>query len=140
MATLRQLAARLNALADDADDIADEAKARYAIEIVRALLPATPVDTSRALSNWRVGTGVSAAIPPHVAGEMGSTERASTSIALAEAEAAIRANRAADTLVIFNAVPYIRKLNEGSSRQAPAGFIEKAVLAGRLAARRSKGG
>jgi hypothetical protein len=56
--------------------------------------------------------------------------------AISAAEAAIAANKTADVLVIFNAVPYIRRLNEGSSRQAPAGFIEKAVLAGRLAARR----
>lgn len=137
MATLKQLAARLNKLADNADQLADEAKARVALAIVKQLVADTPVDTSQALSNWRVGTGSTPpAIPPYYAGAQGSTRAASLAAAISAAEAAIAANKSADVLVIFNAVPYIRRLNEGSSRQAPAGFIEKAVLAGRLAARR----
>lgn len=137
MATLRQLAARLNNLADNADQLADEAKARVALAILKQLVADTPVDTSQALSNWRVGTGSTPPpIPAYYAGAQGSTRAASLAAAISAAEAAIAANKTADVLVIFNAVPYIRRLNEGSSRQAPAGFIEKAVLAGRLAARR----
>lgn len=137
MATLRALAARLNKLADNADTFADNAKARVALAIVKQLVSDTPVDTSRALSNWRVGTGSTPPpIPPYITGSQGSSAAASAAQAIAAAETAIAANKSADVLVIFNAVPYIRRLNEGSSRQAPAGFIEKAVLAGRLAARR----
>ena len=137
MATLRDLAARLNNLADNAERLADEAKARVALAIVKQLVQDTPVDTSQALSNWRVGTGSTPPpIPPYYAGVQGSTRDASIGAAIAAAEAAIAANKSADVLVIFNAVPYIRRLNDGSSAQAPAGFIERAVLAGRLAARR----
>lgn len=136
MATLKQLAARLNKLADNAGNLADETKARVALAIVRQLVFDTPVDTSRALSNWRVGTGSTPApIPPYYAGMQGSTRAASAASAIAAAEAAIAANKHASVLAIFNSVPYIRRLNEGSSAQAPAGFIEKAILAGRLAAR-----
>lgn len=140
MATLKDLAKRLNKLADSADDYAAEAVAIYALEIVRALLPVTPVDTSQALSNWRVGTGTASPIPPHVPGEDGSTAVASLAQALADAEDAIRAHKGARALVIFNSVPYIRRLNEGHSAQAPAGFIERATLAGRLAARQAWAG
>ena len=135
VATLRQLADRMNALANRIDDRVHEARARYALAIVKELIARTPVDTSEALSNWRVGTGASAAIPALYAGSGGSTRGASASAAIAAAEAAIEANKSAAVLVIFNAAGHIRYLNEGSSRQAPAGFIEKAILAGRLAAR-----
>lgn len=140
MATLRGLANRLNALAERVDDIEAEAKARYALAILKALLDTTPVDTTEAVSNWRVGTTVTAAIPPHVPGIGGSTRAASIAIAIAEGEAAIRAHKYADVLVIFNSAGHIRLLDEGSSAQAPAGFVAKAVLAGRLAARAQKGG
>lgn len=137
MATLRQLAARLYDLADTIDDYVHEARARYALAIVKELVRVTPVDTSEALSNWQVSTSAGAAIAAHFPGEEGSTQAASAAQAILEAEAAIRANRSAAVLVIFNAARHIRFLNEGSSRQAPAGFIEKAILAGKLAARRN---
>lgn len=138
MATLRSLAGRLYALADTGvEEILQERKARVANAIVRALVEATPVDTSKALSNWRVSaTGaIGAYIAAHYPGQAGSTQAASAAAAIASAEEAIRAGNPAQALVIFNAVPYIRRLNEGSSLQAPAGFVEKAVLVGRLAAR-----
>jgi hypothetical protein len=135
VATLRTLAKRLNAYADDLDDLVYEKIARVTLAVVRALTDATPADTSKAVSNWRVGTDASAAIPAHYAGEQGSTKGASAAVALAQAEAAIRAAKGAKKLVVFNAVPYIRRLNEGSSLQAPAGFVEAAILRGRLAAR-----
>jgi hypothetical protein len=137
MATLRALASRLNKLADTGlEERAAEYRARVALAIIRALIDNTPVDTTAALSNWRVSDGpLAAAIAAHVPGEKGSTRGASAAVALAEAQRAIEAGKHARALVIFNTIPYIRYLNEGSSSQAPAGFIEKAILAGRLAAR-----
>ena len=138
MGTLRGLANRLNRLADEGvrERLADE-RARVALAMIRALIDSTPVDTSAALSNWRVSDGpLGDAIRAHVPGEKRSTQGASAAVALAEAERAIQAGKHANALVIFNSIPYIRRLNEGSSSQAPAGFIEKAILAGRLAARR----
>lgn len=136
--TLRGLAARLNKLVDTGlDDMVAEERARVALAIIRALIENTPVDTTAALSNWRVSDGpLAAAIAAHVPGSQGSTRGASIAVALAEAEAAIRARRYAKALVIFNTIPYIQRLNEGYSRQAPAGFVEKAILVGRLAARK----
>lgn len=134
MATLKDLARRMNRLADDVDEMGKKRKDRIATAILKALIDATPVDTSRALSNWRVGNP-SPWIEAYYVGQAGSTQGASASQAMSTGIAAIKAGRFEDALVIFNAVPYIRKLNEGSSAQAPAGFIEKAILAGRLAAR-----
>ena len=136
MATLRELAQRLNAYADDLDEVMYNRIARTTLAVVRALIDATPADTSKALSNWRVGQEASAAIPALYAGEGGSTRGSSGAAALARAEAAIRGARGVNKLVIFNSVTYIRRLNEGSSLQAPAGFIEAALLQGRLEAKR----
>lgn len=136
MATLKSLARRLNRLADKAgQDLYRERRDRIARAVIRELLQSTPVDTSRALSNWQVGASVSGPIDAYSVGSAGSTRAASLSSAMAEAERAIKAGKLSNALVIFNSVPYIRKLNEGSSSQAPAGFVERAILAGKLAAR-----
>lgn len=135
MATLQSLARRLNRLADSAgQDLYRERRDRIARAVIRELLLSTPVDTTRALSNWRIGDP-SAPIEPHSVGSEGSSRAASLATALADAERAIKAGKLSNALVIFNSVPYIRKLNEGSSSQAPAGFVERAILAGKLAAR-----
>lgn len=137
MATLKSLARRLNRLADNLDDVYLARRDKIAMAIMRALVDATPVDTSQALSNWRVSTSgtVGAHIAAHFPGEQGSTQGTSAAKALGDAMAALKAGKTTQALVIFNSVPYIRRLNEGYSGQAPAGFVEKAVLAGRLAAR-----
>lgn len=140
MATLKGMAGRLNRLADNLDKMVNERKQAVATAIVRQLVEATPVDTSQALSNWRVSTDgtIGAHIAAHFMGAKGSTQAASASAAIADAERAIKSSKPLDVLVIFNAVPYIRRLNEGSSAQAPAGFVEKAILIGRLTAKASK--
>lgn len=98
--------------------------------IDQALVTSTPVDTGRARANWIVGTGPStAAIDAYFPGKGGAT-------AAANAEAALQQARdfldGADVSVIYisNNLEYIQYLNEGSSAQAPAGFIEAAVDAG----------
>jgi len=100
------------------------------LAIDQILVTETPVDTGRARSNWVVGTGPStAAIEAYVPGKKGET-------AGQNAEAALRQARefldSTDVSVIYisNSLPYIQYLNEGSSAQAPAGFIEAAVEAG----------
>lgn len=101
--------------------------------IVRELLLHTPVDTSKAVSNWQVGLGtpVGREIPAYVPGKKGSTRQASVSEALAYAQFRIAQKRAGEPLYISNLVDYIGDLNAGSSRQAPAGFVERALLVGR---------
>lgn len=98
--------------------------------IDQVLVTSTPVDTGRARANWVVGLGPSTqAIDAYFPGKGGAT-------AAANAEAALQQARdfldGADVSVIYisNNLEYIQYLNEGSSAQAPAGFIEAAVDAG----------
>jgi hypothetical protein len=131
--SLKDLANELRATADDLDKAASDAACQVAIAIVTDLATKTPVDTSKALSNWRIGLGrpVALAIAPHNPGRHGSTQDASAAATIAQAKAALAAKKPGQTIWISNVLPYIRRLNDGYSRQAPAGFVERAILIGR---------
>lgn len=120
-------------LADVIEDAANELKREVALFLIERLLNDTPVDTSQALSNWRASTQgtIGGWIDPYVRGEAGSTKEASLRAALARARAEIMRSKPGMAISIFNNVPYIRRLNEGYSAQAPAGFVEAATMLAR---------
>ncbi len=97
-----------------------EHTAEIAMAIHRNLVLTTPVDTGRARSNWLPSVGT-----PRV-NEVSATD-AMTAIMAAEAEFMPEGLPFWPTLYIANNLPYIRKLNEGHSRQAPAHFVELAI-------------
>lgn len=81
----------------------------------------TPVDTSRARSNWWTETGSPSA--PVREADQGAAS-------MAKVQAVTGQYEADQTIYISNDLPYIRRLNEGHSAQAPAGFVESAVQVG----------
>ena len=87
-----------------------------ALDIHGNLVEATPVDTGHARINWIPTTGA----PATHEVDGGGTSAPDPTAAFAAAPPGA-------PLYVTNNVPYIRKLNEGSSPQAPAGFVEKAV-------------
>jgi len=105
--------------------------------MVRELALATPVDTSQALSNWIVGIGVKdpSFITPWVPGLGGSTQNASVAETVAAAKVMLTGRKFGTRIFVSNSAPYIRKLNAGSSRQAPAGFVEGAIMKARISLR-----
>ncbi len=89
---------------------------------VTAVPPAgTPILTRHARSNWIPSVGVAVAT---VAGspESINTGRAAAGIAQVRAYQLDQGNT-----YITNSVPYIARLNDGYSRQTPAGFVDRAV-------------
>lgn len=135
MAGLRDLTKRMNRLASDVSKHGSNAAANATLNMVRELtLRDTPVDTSQALSNWQVTLDTISArfIRPHVPGDEGSTRTASANVAYSKARAILRSKKPGQRIFLSNAAPYINRLNEGSSKQAPAGFIERAILLARL--------
>lgn len=96
---------------------------KAASDVHAHLVVTTPFKTGKARSNWLVTLNAPSTyvIPTHGA-------EASISTTLADAEAVIRQCKNNDVIYITNNVPYIQKLNEGSSVQAPAGFIEATIL------------
>lgn len=93
------------------------------------LVLSTPVDTGRARSNWQVsiGTPVETTREAFAPGELGSTAGPNAQAAIAEGQQVINQRRSGETIFITNNLPYIQRLNDGYSAQAPAGFVQTAV-------------
>lgn len=136
MGNLNDLAKYLEGIDDEiAKDNSDNA-VRVATAVLEDLLQHTPVDTSNAVSNWQVGLGVPVpgAIPPFFVGSKGSTAAASIAAARDAAMRRLAGKKPGESIFISNCAPYIVELNDGSSRQEPAGFVERASLLGRKVA------
>jgi hypothetical protein len=89
----------------------------------------TPVDTGWARSNWLVRIKDPPTSPvgtrPEKKGDAGVDEGASDA-SVAEFATGYVIN--AGNVYISNLVPYIAQLNSGTSKQAPEGFVERAIL------------
>jgi hypothetical protein len=90
-------------------------------ESLRELIKATPVKTGWAQSNWIAYVG-NAPLDP-----VGSKKRVNYGPQKRSFRKIRRHNFVKSTkpLIITNNVPYIGKLNEGYSTQAPAGFVDE---------------
>lgn len=90
------------------------------LELLGRLMRATPVDTGRARGNWNASVG----------SEDGTTnDERREQQALSEGGQRIARLRlgAGERLYLSNGLPYIGKLNDGHSQQAPAAFIQLTV-------------
>lgn len=138
--TLLDLAKYVDKIADDAKQAASDLAVETSLTIVGDLAYKTPVDTSQALSGWEVTLDAPAigVHGPHFPGKGGSTYRQSAAETLAKAKAALKSKKPGQVIYITNNQPYIKRLNDGSSAQTPAGFVERAVLIGRKMMRKFK--
>jgi hypothetical protein len=93
---------------------------KVALELFRRVIYKTPVDTGRARANWQVTIGTPAAGTI----EIDDTNGGAT---MSKATAASAGFKAGDTIYLTNNLPYIRRLEEGSSQQAPAGMVALTV-------------
>ena len=140
MASPDAFARRMRALGDNVERNADTLVKQTALAVDQAVVLASPVDTGRFRSNWRVGLGapVEGEIEPHAPGQDGSTASANTQGALDHAQGEISKRQPGQTIWISNPLPYGPRLNAGHSAQAPAGFVETAVRDGVEVIRRSR--
>ena len=103
----------------------------------------TPVDVGTARSNWLVRLGSGSIIPyrafsPHASrwraprAMPGSdrSERQNLEAARAQAEGVLSRNKTGQDVYITSNLPYIQRLNEGHSKQSPAGFVEAGIQTG----------
>lgn len=133
MASLGTFSIRIRVRADRVSDNVGRTVRKTALAVDQAVVLSTPVDTGRARSNWRVSLGSRprGVINPYSPGSgLGRGEQQNAQAAMAQAAAAVAQRRDGQDIYISNNVPYIGKLNDGSSRQAPAGFVQQAVMAG----------
>ena len=118
----------LKSFSDKALKNTDRVRRAAIIEILNGVVSNTPVDTGRARGNWQTTVNAPAS------GDIKNV-RAPSAV---DAEARANMGELKDTVFITNNLPYISKLNEGSSKQAPARFVETEVA--RVAANLRKNG
>lgn len=131
---LKRFAVRIRQVGTAVEENAGKLVRKVALSVDATVVSATPVDTGRARSNWQVEIGKPAkgVLPAFVPGKEGDTVGPNTQMALALGAAAIATYKTGETIHLTNNLPYIGALNNGHSAQAPAGFVQTAVLDGAL--------
>ncbi len=124
-------AKKLRAFAKDLPRQQNEIKKATAIEIATNLVADTPIDTGEAASGWNAGLGA----PATGSGGSGAN---GPMVALYNIGATVAKAKPGDRIFISNRVPHIEYLNQGWSPQAPAGYIEAAILRGKAVIQRQK--
>lgn len=137
---LSGFAARMQVLASLVDTNSDRLVRRVALAVDGAVVIATPVDTGRARSNWivNIGSPSTEVIPAYVEGKGGSAGAAAARAALDQGSATIAGYQKGQEIHITNNLPYISRLNDGYSAQAPGNFVQIAVQQGAETVRGAK--
>lgn len=122
----------MRVVAQGVADGADAIVRKCALAVDGAVVLGTPVDTGRARSNWQVNLDAPAAgtRDAYVPGKEGSTKGPNAQAAIDQGSSVISRYKGGQVIHITNNLAYIGRLNEGWSAQAPAGFVEAAVLSG----------
>lgn len=89
---------------------------KVCFDIFARVIMRTPVDTGRARGNWMAGVGT---MP---IGETGAIDKGGAATAEAIQGVSLSA-KAGDIVYLTNTLPYILKLEQGWSSQAPSGMI-----------------
>jgi hypothetical protein len=87
------------------------------------LVEDTPRDTGWARSNWVPSIGKSV---DHTVGTPESVSKSASESGVAAVASGYTLEKG--PVFISNNVPYIGRLNDGSSKQAPSGFVQAAIL------------
>ena|ERR1035437_484490 len=146
MANLNDLANDMDKLLVRLDSFAKQTVKDAALSIMSDLVQVTPVDVGTALSNWQLTLDTPAehvltAYEPALRGrnvkgvwthrvDPALTAQANVAPTLDAAKVVLAERQKGQLVFITNNLPYIRKLNDGSSDQAPAGFVDRAVILG----------
>lgn len=142
MAGLDDFAKRIDRIAVRVEGNVERAMKDCAGAVLRSVVENTPVDTGMARSNWtpELDRAFEGLFPARVPGKAGSTaeENAAATIEAGTPtieEFDLAANR---EIHITNNAPHIQPLNDGHSKQAPAGFVQMAVMEGLATVRGAK--
>ena len=136
-ASIRRFEADIERFADLLDINVGLATRRVTLQVFTGLVQKTPVDTGRAKSNWGINQGAPSPPPSHAVTEQEARSRRKSKTpanaasedakALAYASAAVSGIDGSAPVHVTNNLPYITALNDGHSKQAPAGFVQTTV-------------
>ncbi len=114
------------------DNMSEKAARKMVINIHRELMKETPVDTGWAMNNW----WPSVSLP--VTKTAGDPDNVSSAEIMGGLADILTWRFKQGPAWIANNVPYIKKLNEGHSTKAPAGFVESVIQREVAKAKRTK--
>ena len=120
MPSLDQFATRMKQRALEIERGAGKLVRETALVANQAVIAATPVDTGRARANWLASL-------QNPVEEATDNVDPSGSETIAANASTIENQKPGESIYLSNNLPYIESLNQGSSAQAPAGFVEQAV-------------
>lgn len=142
MAGLDDFARKMSRVAVRVEGNVERAVKDCAQAALKSAVENTPVDTGFARSNWtpELDRAFEGLFPARVPGKAGST---------AEQNAVVTIDAGAPTIEAFdiganreihitNNAPHIQPLNDGHSKQAPAGFVQITVMDGLRTVRGAK--
>ncbi len=139
--SLDDFAKRIDRIAVRVEGNVQRAVKDCAHAVLRSAVEATPVDTGMACSNWtpELDRAFQGLFPARVPGA-GSTAADNAAGAIEAGAPTIEAfDIGKNTSIhITNNAPHIRPLNDGHSKQAPAGFVQIAVMEGLAMVRGAK--
>lgn len=132
--SLERFSRRIRIRADNVPREVNRIVRQVALIADQTLVLATPVDTGRARSNWLVSLEAprESEIEPYNPLPEGTDpakfgESGNARSAINQARDQIGRRKPGQTIYITNNVPYIQRLNDGFSAQAPAMFVEIAI-------------
>ncbi len=96
---------------------------KLSFDIFADVVAGTPVDTGRAMNNWVISVGSPSRVIVDEGGTAGMVEGAK----VGEAMSALATVPPYSTVWISNNLPYIGVLEEGTSKQAPDGWVAAAI-------------
>lgn len=127
MRDLNDFAARLKDIADSLEPNVNKLMKDVATAVATEVVASTPVLTSRARANWQTTLNEPAQGVLYPQPQKPPTPESGAERSLAEAREVLSEYKTGDTVYIANRLPYISLLNEGSSKQSPAMFVERSV-------------
>jgi hypothetical protein len=154
VATLLDLANQMDALEKRVKAASKSTTDEVALSILNDLVQVTPVDVGTAISNWQLSLDAPALdiVPAYAPSPKGRTKAGvwthavdpiitsqnNLPLILDAAKRVLAARQLGQTIYLANNLPYIQELNDGSSEQAPSGFVDRALILGREVVARVK--
>lgn len=126
--SLKGFSRRMREIARGIEPAADDTLRKVALVANQVLIMGTPVDTGQHRANWQVSINHNIDAVLEDTNAQGAIER----------NKAVIAGYRGGELIIQNNAPAIKRLNDGWSAQAPAGFVEKGLQAAANAVSRSR--
>lgn len=121
------MADQIKVIMDGLDRLTERVVSDLAIEITANLVEDTPVDIGWARANWIPNIGAPAFSQFDRVPEPGDVPIAMARQSAGQASVKTSYSIADGPVFVSNNVPYIQRLNDGWSTQAPKGFVQAAV-------------